>query len=100
MANAKPSDPSKADAGETAVKRGLTKAEIDALSTPKRKPKAAAEAPEDGELTKPKPLTAQTLAGKKGGEVIRHDGREFVRDIVDHKSGPIIRHTFMDSKKA
>lgn len=120
MANAKPSSPGKTNAGSNkgatmdlsktneavaALKvptadrsgEGLTDAEIEALGTPKEK---GAGVDPDAPLTRPEPLSAEQLADQRPGKVKKIDGRKIVQDVMHTKGGPVLRHTYMDTRKA
>lgn len=78
---------------------GMTAAEIKALGRPKAKP--AADVDPNAELTKPKPLTADELSRKRvDSSVEKIEGRTIVEDVLRTKGGPVLRHTYMDTRKA
>ena len=46
-------------------------------------------------------IDPQAIADKVGGKIKEVEGgRKVIEDVVKHKSGDIIRRTFVDSRKA
>jgi hypothetical protein len=45
-------------------------------------------------------IDPKVMAEKIGGKVTTVEGRKVIQDVVKHKSGDIIRRTFIDSRKA
>ena len=45
-------------------------------------------------------IDPQEMADKVGGKITEVNGRKVIQDTVKHKSGNIIRRTFVDSRKA